>query len=223
MTIEWLGTRTFQSVATPPSEFTMQVSRPYKKELSAAQVEDDYDRLDSIPADQLVFIIGALSNRINPETDRMHVGDIATIEALEKACTQNRLTAYHCFRRQNWGEYGIRSEDATLLDKTAVEKARVVIALPTIPQSVNAQREVIYRVSLGKGLIALIGTNPNTNYRNWLLSVIDSNPTARSQSALVTYDSLKELKHSVGEVLFTLRGTPLQVIPNEGRRLTVAS
>lgn len=171
--------------------FRMKVKDGPGEYMTEKEHQDELRYLISLPSREFVFYVGAMHSRMILETGQMIKEDIQLIQSLDDFFKQLGYHPSHCFGRQDFGRQRVTSDQATRVDALSTQKSSIFVALPTLECSENAKKEVRYRLWLEKPVIAL--TYEHVNYRDWFIPLVESYPSSKRPSVLITGNNMQDL------------------------------
>ncbi len=212
---QWIqprGRRPVMPIVNDSLRIVVDSQAVYSRYLTEEEVQRDFNFLLSIDPSLLVFIIGPMTGRRNPNTLRVSDTDIAHVDSTSGFFKEHGLIPYHCQGRQNYGEWGVSSEQASMLDGTALDHASLIVCLPGASASANTIREIKRTILTGKSLIMFFESPEEKDFMHRVVQLILSAPISYPPSAVVPVNGSADLSAPLGKLLLE---APLQreIIP----------
>ncbi len=181
-------------------EIVVDPQAAYSRYLTQEEFTKDYNRLLSIDPSSLVFLIGPMTGRRDPYTLQIDEIAQARIASVERFFGEYGLIVEHCFGRQNLGRWGVSSEQASVLDGTALDRASTIVGLPWASTSVNTFREIKRTISTGKSLVLFYEEPEENDFKDRVIQLILSAPKYYPPSALIPIRGATDLAEPLGKL-----------------------
>ncbi len=172
-------------------EFHMDVTYPVVPSIFFTEEEflRDKQRLEANPGKPRSFVIGTFTAFFDPELRRLPNDYIETIELVHETLNSLGVDTYSCFKREKYGELGISSAHATVLDGLALDTSDVLTMLPGASKSPGTWKEIVHGTKHGKQIVGL-NTEPDFRQRIMESAAVHG---ATSELTFVNYNSPREL------------------------------
>lgn len=200
--VEFIYPKSVGSDIVSGIDFRMEVKDgPYEMYLPDKLFEQQMIDICSTPPVIMVSVVGAMNAQMNEQTRRMNRDAIKLVQTVDEAFTNCGYRCFHCFGFQEFGKYKVTSEQATIRDGILVQRSNLFVVLDTTPDSSNAPIEALYRLRLGRSIIALFSEdNPRPEYKRWLTDQVELGSSTNPLAVFLTYRSLHDLGQGLREI-----------------------
>lgn len=154
------------------ADFAMDVTYPFRQTifLTDEEFEAHKARLETPPTGLRTFIIGAMTGMLDVNLRRLPDEYINFIERIHSNYEQMGIDSYSCFRRERYGEIGITSDHATVLDRLALDTSHFLTILPGATNSLGTWKEIVHAVKTGTHLVGLFRErDPEMGFRQRIM------------------------------------------------------
>lgn len=190
-------------------EFVMNVTYPVENPptpLTQEEFQSQLEWLKTPPVAPRTFVIGAFTALFDPGLRRLPDWYKVFVESFHLFYEGVGFESYSCFRREHYGLKGITSEQATVLDKLALDTSHFLTLLPGASNSQGTWKELDYATRAGTEVVCFFkGKDPEIEFQLAIKGLAAENG-AKSPLTIVTYENSDDLFAQLGAVIPELRG-----------------
>ncbi len=189
-------------------DFGMEVTYPFSQTvfLSEESVRLQSTYLEAPKTMRRTFVLGPMTGLLVPSLGRLPDERISLIYSVHNFFDRMGIDSYSCFLRERMGQIGITSEQATILDKLALDTSDILTVLPDASNSAGTWKEIVYATKTGTALVCLF--NKDDLEMGFRTRIIESAAVHAGGSELtfVTFGTAEELFSGLREVVDEMWG-----------------
>lgn len=184
-------------------DFGMKVTYPFEQTVFLTDEVFELQRayLETPKEMRRTFVIGTMTGLLVPELRRLPDYYIALIRSVHGVYDRVGIDSYSCFLREKMGEVGITDEQATVLDKLALETSDFLTVLPGASKSEGTLKEIAHGTKVGIDLVCLLNEdNPeDMEFRTGIMGFAAVHG-AKSNLTFITFKKQVDLEEQLEEV-----------------------